>query len=302
MKKALFIYCPAAGNKEITSHLDYIFNRYQAYGYILQPYRYGYNDDLNVALKHIDQSYEHILIAGGDGTLNRVITAMKNNNINIPIGILPSGTANDFAKMLGINQSLKTACEQILNGDTVNVDLGIANDKYFINVLSTGLFTDVSKKTPTYLKNTFGKLAYYVGGVQELPNFKKMRVKIIGDNIYFDDTALILFVFNGRTAGNFPISKSSSVTDGLLDVIIVKADSFGDSVLTALHFVTGSTKKYPKGVIHFKTSKLEIEFEEQTYFDVDGEMGPCAPLKVECLKENISVIIPKNCKHKLTNN
>ena len=58
------------------------------------------------------------------------------------------------------------------------VDLGKANDEYFVNVFSCGLFTDVSQKTPTVLKNTFGKLAYYVGGLGELPNFRKMYVSI----------------------------------------------------------------------------------------------------------------------------
>ncbi len=292
MKKVLFIYSPYSGERTIVSKLDTICAKYQKRGYVIIPFRYTDEDDIQTAMDMIDDSVEYILTAGGDGTVNRVVNAIRKNKIDIPIATLPTGTANDFAKYLGYSNSISKACDQVLDGEIINVDLGKANDTYFVNVLSAGLLTDVSQKTPTFLKNTFGKLAYYVGGIQELPNFRTVSVKLYNDTFYFEDKALIVFVFNGQTAGNFSIAHNASVKDGLLDVIVIKGDNLAENIQTALHFFTGSKRKYPKGVVHFKTDDINIEVGENLTFDVDGEHGPDAPLNVKCIKNGIRVIAP----------
>lgn len=292
MKKAIFIYSPNAGGNTISSHIDYIINRYQSNGYFVILFRFTKNDNINNAMKLVDQYVEHILIAGGDGTINRVVNAMKRNNIDLPIATIPSGTANDFAKLLGYNSLIEAACEQALSGKVKEIDLGFVNDLYFTNILSAGLFTDISQKTPTYLKNTFGRLAYYVNGVQELPNFKKMKIKVSGENLAIETSALIIFVFNGQTAGNFKIAQHSSVEDGLLDVLIIEANNISNSIQTIHHFLTRSKGKYPKGVIHFKTDEFTLESNTSIHFDIDGEIGPAAPLHVKCIKNGLKVIIP----------
>lgn len=293
MKKVLFIYSPDAGEKRVVSKLDYIISLYQKHGYILVAFRYTSKEDINDAMKLVDQSIEYILIAGGDGTVNRVVSAMVKNNIELPIATIPSGTANDFARMLGYNSSIRIACEQIIFGDVQTIDLGKANDDYFVNVLSTGLFTDVSQKTPTYLKNTFGKLAYYVGGVQELPNFNIMKVKLKNETVYIEDNALIIFVFNGKTAGNIKLAQKSDVADGLLDVVIIKGDNLAESIQTVFHFISGSKKSYPKGVIHLKTESINIDTLIPIQFDIDGEQGPTSPLEIRCIKNGLRVIVPE---------
>lgn len=293
MKNVLLIYSPNAGEKKIVSQLDYLISRYQNAGYILIAFRSTKLNSINDAMKLINQSTEYILIAGGDGTVNRVVTSMKKNNIDLPIAIIPSGTANDFATMLGCDSSIRRACEQAITGDVRHIDLGKANEHYFVNVLSTGLFTDVSQRTPTYLKNTFGKLAYYVGGVQELPKFNIMRVKLQNETVYIEDNALIIFVFNGKTAGNIKLAQHSDVADGLLDVVIIKGDNFAESIQTIFHFVSGSKRKYPKGVIHLKAESINIDTLVPIQFDIDGEQGPTSPLEISCVKNGLRVIIPK---------
>ena len=80
---------------------------------------------------------EYILVAGGDGTVDSVVNAMARKGVSLPIGILPVGTANDFAKFLGIPFDVEEACKQIINSSVTSVDLGSINDKYFVNVAST---------------------------------------------------------------------------------------------------------------------------------------------------------------------
>lgn len=292
MKKVLFIYSPNAGAKTILSHIDYIVKSHQNRGYFVTLFRFTKNDDVNDAMKLIDEHFEHILIAGGDGTINRVVNAMKRHDVDIPIATIPSGTANDFAKLLGYNSLIEAACEQTLSGKIKEIDLGLANGSYFTNILSAGLFTDVSQKTPTYLKNTFGRLAYYVNGVHELPNFRKMKIKIKGINLSIETNALIIFVFNGQTAGNFKIAQHSFIDDGLLDVLVIEANNIANSVQTIHHFLTRSKGKYPKGVIHFKASEFELESIYPINFDIDGESGPATPLHIKCIKNGLKVIVP----------
>ena len=159
MKKVRFIYNPYSGENGIIDELDNVIRIHQEVGLIIVPYRIQKGKDLSEALDIVDNTYAYILIAGGDGTVDSVVNAMEHRNIHLPIGILPVGTANDFAKFLGIPSDIEEACKQILSSEVKSVDLGSINDKYFVNVASTGLFTDVSQKTDVNLKNTIGKLA-----------------------------------------------------------------------------------------------------------------------------------------------
>ncbi|MFU7518242.1 diacylglycerol kinase family protein, partial [Clostridium sp. HCS.1] len=95
-----------------------------------------------------------------------VVNAMTTAGVSVPIGILPVGTANDFGKFLGMPSEITKACRQILSSEVTSVDLGSINDKYFVKVASTGLFTDVSQKTDVNLKNTIGTLASYLKGLE----------------------------------------------------------------------------------------------------------------------------------------
>lgn len=103
------------------------------------------------------------------------------------------------------------------------MDLGRANGRYFANVFSCGLFTDVSQKTPTAWKNNLGKIAYYINGIGDLPRFRKMELSITSDGGDFRGNAIIFFVFNGRTAGTLPLAYLSEGDDGLLDILVLKA-------------------------------------------------------------------------------
>ena len=292
-----FIYNPFSGENKILNNLDYIIESYQAHGYTIVPFRLTQECTVEKAFDNIDIGYHHILAAGGDGTVNLVVNEMKKRGIDIPLAVLPAGTANDFAKLLGHSANIKKACEEILEGEEKRIDIGLANDTYFVNVLSAGLFTDISQKTPTALKNTFGKLAYYVtsyiSSIQELPNFKKIHIKIDSNDLLYDDHALLIFVFNGRTAGNMNFAYCSDVQDGLFDILIIKGDNIADTFKTAFHFFMGKENEYPRGVVHFKSKELVFSSDDGLTVAIDGEGGPTVPIHISCIKDGLRVIMPK---------
>ncbi|MBM6874883.1 YegS/Rv2252/BmrU family lipid kinase [Fusobacterium mortiferum] len=291
MKKVKFIYNPFSGEAVITKNLDTIIGKYQAKGYTIVPFRISTEQNLEDAFLDIDSSYHHILGAGGDGTINQIINIMKKKNLDIPLAILPVGTANDFAKYIGMPADIGSACDKILAGKIQEIDLGKANDKYFINVFSFGLFTDVSHKTPTHLKNTIGKLAYYLNGIKELPSFKKLDIKVTSDEFFYEGNALIFFTFNGRTAGNINISYKSEINDGLLDVIIVKGENIRSTLSSLLAFLKLEHLEKPKDIIHFTTSDFTVEYSDSSLeSDIDGEVGPTSPIHISCIENGLKMI------------
>jgi len=291
MNKVKFIYNPFSGENSIVNDLDKIVDIHQRHGYSIVPYRISFEYELSKAFDDIDYTYKYILVAGGDGTVDNVVNHMKALNINLPIAVLPVGTANDFAKFLGIPQDVERACEQILNTKPRVVDLGKINDKYFVNVASTGLFTDISQKTSVTLKNTMGKLAYYVKGIEQLPNFKKLKIKVSSKEIEYDGDMYLMLAFNGQTAGNLKFAYKAEVDDGYLDVIIIKAGTIKDMVALLIKMLRGEhLEEDAHNLIYFKTNKMYIECYEDIVTDIDGERGPDFPLTVECVKGGLKVL------------
>ncbi|MCF0147170.1 MAG: YegS/Rv2252/BmrU family lipid kinase [Clostridium sp.] len=290
MKKVKFIYNPYSGENVILDHLDSVIKIHQEAGYTIVPYRIDKEMDVINAFNDFrDTNYYYVLIAGGDGTIDNVVNAMTKAGVSVPIGILPVGTANDFGKFLGMPSDISKACRQILSSEVTSVDLGSINDKYFVNVASTGLFTDVSQKTDVNLKNTIGKLAYYLKGLEELPNFRKLEIKIKSEEMEYEGNMYFMLVFNGQTAGNFKLATRANASDGLLDVIIFKAIPIIELIPLFVKVLKGEHLDSDH-VIYFKTNNIYIESHEDIVTDIDGEKGPDFPLNIKCIKGGLKVL------------
>lgn len=289
MQKVKFIYNPFSGENTILNDIDTVIKLHQQKGYIVVPHRISFDIEIERAFSDIDDTYKYIIVAGGDGTVDTVVNKMKELKIDLPLAILPTGTANDFAKFIGMPYDVGKACEQILNSTPKPIDIAKINEKYFINVASTGLFTDVSQKTDVNLKNTIGKLAYYIKGIEQLPNFRKLKINVESEELNFNGEMYLMLVFNGQTAGNFKLATEAEVDDGKLDVIIVKAVNIIELLPLFIKMLKGEHLG-DNGVIYFKTNKLHIECNEDIVTDIDGEKGPDFPIDIECVKGGIKLL------------
>lgn len=300
-KYVKFIYNPTAGETMIRDRLDDIIALYQRRGYTIVPYRLDFTGDGSDITGDLDDRFDHLLVAGGDGTVNHVVNLLRNNDIDIPLAIIPAGTANDFAMMLGTRQDdVVDICRAILDGEVAGVDIGKVNGNYFVNVFSCGLFTDISQKTPTIMKNTFGKLAYYVSGLGELARYRTMEVSIETDGGNFRGACFLFLVFNGKTAGTIRLAYLSEVDDGLLDLLVIKSEGPVKTLRTALRYLAqmqqGNATSYPPGIEHIRCSRLRAESKTAETTDIDGQPGPPFPLEITCEKNALRVIIPKYIK------
>ena len=290
MKKVKFIYNPYAGDNYIMDKLDEVIDVHQKHGYRVVPERLDEEHNMAAAMEDIHEGYRQILIAGGDGTVDILINYMMERDIKLPIGILPMGTANDYAKYIGIPKDISKALEKMFRLPSMKMDVGKINEKYFINVASTGLLTDVSQKTNSELKNAIGKLAYYIKGLEQIPTFRKIPVKFTSEEKTYDGDMYALLVFNGRTAGNLDFAYKSKANDGLFDVILIKA-SFKEIVPLLAKMLRGDHLEDPVGLLYFQTKELFIETtDELIVSDIDGERGPDFPLHIQCIQGGIEVL------------
>ena len=159
MKKFLLAYNPVSGDAMFKKKLDDIINQFQSRNCIIMPYRTkkeSFDPFFANCVRNVNA--DGIIAAGGDGTLHKIINMTLKENLDVPVGIIPSGTSNDFASHLGIDAKFDEYINSIITGKTQYVDVGSIGDEYFINVISAGMMTGVAHEVDTRLKNTFGKL------------------------------------------------------------------------------------------------------------------------------------------------
>jgi len=294
MKTLKLIYNPNSGDKQFKNALDSCTEVFQGAGYETHLFRATSREQMDSAIADIDA--DALVAAGGDGTINLVVNAMKRHNKDIPLGIIPAGTANDFASFLKMPKEPKEAAEAIVGGRIMDADLGLVNGQYFINVCGAGLLANVSQTIDNQFKDSLGKLAYYIKGIGQLPNFTPIPLRVIAGTQSFVDDFFLFLVLNGGGAGGFDrLSATAKIDDGMLDFIGFKAISMIDVAALFLKVLSGDYLE-DRRVVFLREKELIIEHmgqeEDIIDTDTDGEKGPDMPLKITCKKDAIRLFVP----------
>jgi len=172
-------------------------------------------------LPNIIRSYRDrvdlVIIGGGDGTLNAAIEGLVDTQL--PLGILPLGTANDLARTLQIPQSIPQACQVIATGHSQRIDLGKVNHKHFFNVASLGLSVQITRQLDKKAKRTWGVLAYAATAIQVVWKTRPFRAEIrMGEDSIRVKTVQIA-VGNGRYyGGGMAVADDAAINDQRLDL------------------------------------------------------------------------------------
>ncbi len=290
MKKYVLIYNPVAGDAKFKSRLDEVIEYLQAAGGIVIPFRTRHKGDVQSFISQIKEfATDGLLVAGGDGTVHEVINAMLAESVDVPLGIIPSGTCNDFASHLSLGKDLAGCLRAVTDGQWRTVDVGMVNGEYFLNVASAGLLTSVAHSVDTALKNTLGRMAYYFKGLGELPSFRSLRVRVTADGRMINDDILLFLVMNSGMVGSFPtLAPQAKIDDGKLDLLIVNKCSIPE--LMGLFFSIFSGRHIASSHIrHLQAADIYIECEEQVESDLDGELGPLLPLAISTVTNKLKV-------------
>lgn len=293
-QKVLLFYNPHSGNGMFKNNLDGIIDRFQESGFQVVPVRAAKGTAIQQALAEMDQSmYRQIVVAGGDGTINICVNAMIRNNIDLPLAIFPTGTANDFAGYFDLPKDIESMVDVAMGDKFTYADVGKCNDRYFINVAALGSLVDVSQKTDPNLKNTLGVFAYYLKGASEVVKLRALPVKLTTDDKVIEESMYFMLVMNGMSAGGFKkLSPTSDIQDGKLNVILFRKMPIIELVPLLFGVISGNYLEN-KNILTFETDNLVIESEEDISTDVDGEHGEKLPLHFSVLEKKLRIFTEK---------
>ena len=291
MKRLLLAYNPVSGSALFKSRLDYIIDEFQKRDVLLSFYRTkkGNNEELIDFVR--ESGAEGVIAAGGDGTLHCVINLIMKAGLDIPVGMIGSGTSNDFATYLHVNEDLESYFDRIAEGNTRRVDLGKTGDRYFVNVASAGVLTSIAHEVDSKMKNALGKLAYYLRGIGEIPKFRSFPMRLDADGEKWELDAFLFIVLNSSVVGSMKnVAKEASVDDGKLDLLAVKKCSPASLMKLTADLIAGKSVTGRKFVFHKQAKSFRISSEKgELVSDLDGEIGPLLPLEIETVPEAISV-------------
>jgi lipid kinase YegS len=238
-----------------------------------------------------------VVAAGGDGTLNEVLHGLMNlSAVTRPIlGVVPLGTANDFATGCGIPLDPAKALALCMKGEAVPIDVGKANDHWFINAASSGFGAEITATTSPELKRLFGSAAYTVMGAILAIHLHHYRGKLILPGREITGSGPVAIVGNGRqTGGGIQVAPRACIDDGLLDVLVVRQIS-----PTALLAAARELQQLPSDgeyISYWQTPWLEVHPEEAIPVNLDGEPLSFSTVRYEAVPKAISLIVPPNCQ------
>jgi lipid kinase YegS len=237
-----------------------------------------------------------VIAAGGDGTLNEVVHGLMDlsEGARPVLGIVPLGTANDFATGCGIPRDPAKALALCMKGDALPIDVGKANDHWFINTASSGFGAEITATTSPELKRLLGPTAYTVMGAILAINPHHYQGRLIMPGREITGSAPVAIVGNGRqTGGGILVAPRACIDDGLLDVLVVRQIS-----PTALLVAARELQQLPPDgeyISYWQTPWLEVHSEEAIPVNLDGEPLRLSAVRYEVLPKAISLIVPPNC-------
>lgn len=235
-----------------------------------------------------------IVCCGGDGTLNEVVGGIYRSGRKTPLAILPSGTVNDFASYLHMPQDTRSFYEMIKRRRTMEVDMGLAGDRPFINVAAGGLLTEVAYTVSDDSKAILGRMAYYLEGFKELIGHlggqkKRPIFEITTDEGTMTQEATFFIVANSTSVGGFKnLAPLAEIQDGLLDVLILKNVEFAEAFDILRSFALGNHLHHDK-VLYMKTDKVTIASDRPMTVDVDGEKAGDLPMTFQVVKNALTL-------------
>lgn len=276
MQTILFVYNRHAGKDRNWIGLSDIVNALTAEGYLVTTYPTQAPGDAGEAVTRWGSSYDRIVVAGGDGTLNEAVTGLLRLPDKPPLGYIPIGSTNDFSKNLSLPASLIEAATVAAGGFPRLCDAGRFNNRPFIYVAAFGAFVDVPFTTPQPIKNLLGYTAYLLESVKRLTSIKPHQITLEYDEGEFSGKYIYGMVSNTTSVAglaHFPPG-DPKLDDGLLEVTlisppkdIIELEHLGRSLLLG-------AKEIDNPMLHtFTASKVKITCEQDLIWTLDGENG-----------------------------
>jgi diacylglycerol kinase (ATP) len=292
MRKACVILNPTAGS---VKEIDSLIEKLRSLPSTIVKVTARRGSATRFARTALKNGCDLIVAAGGDGTLNEVVSGIGEEAGEVRVGVIPLGTGNDFARTLGLPNDLEQCLELIRAGRTRAIDLvRVTSDRvrYFVNVSAGGFSGLVNEKLTPEMKSTWGPLAYIRSAAAALPELRAYVTRIaldeketISENLYN------VIVGNGRfVAGGIPIAPEAIPDDGLLDLVLIPERPAADLALLAPQILMGKHLS-SSSIIYRRAARISVNSKPGMWFNVDGELVGNEPAVFEVLPRALQFVV-----------
>jgi YegS/Rv2252/BmrU family lipid kinase len=298
--KIAVIFNSYAANGKANKYKESLLNEFESAGLEYELFITDSKEDAIATAGKLDFNlYKALVAAGGDGTLFNVVNGymLNKSQSKIPLGIIPVGTGNAFARDLNlISNNIKVAVNTIRKGNTKFVDIGkfTTGEKefYFVNIIGLGFVTDVARSA--HKLKFLGGLSYTLGVLYHTLYLKPFSVNIIHDGKEIQREVIFLEISNTRYTGkDFLMAPAAKIDDGLFDITIMNKSS-------RLRLLSGLPKIFKgehinmKEVESIKASSIIIKTDTPKVLTPDGEIMGTTPLEIKCLPKALEFFINEN--------
>lgn len=233
-----------------------------------------------------------VFILGGDGTVHECINGLTQLDHPPVVGVLPGGTCNDFVRSLGMPVDVTQAARMMLEGRIIDIDLGLANGRVFTNFFGVGLITDTSENIDSNLKNSLGKLSYFISTLQTIRSAEPFAFEMEADGKLIQDEAVMIYIANGRSLGSSALPfAQDALKDGQFDILIIRQ--------TGLPLLKEVLARKPEGewqpkndtILYYKAQNIKLRTDEEKQADTDGEVYLSTPVQISVLDHKLTFLV-----------
>ncbi|WP_347861592.1 YegS/Rv2252/BmrU family lipid kinase [Salimicrobium sp. PL1-032A] len=287
--KGLLVYHANAGNAEIEHNLAQVLPVLAAEVKQLITVQTEDIDDLYLTAERYMEDIEVFFILGGDGTVHECVNIFAEKENPPILAVLPAGTCNDFARMLGLPMDLAQAARVVVQGEEKKVDIGKANGRYFSNFWGIGLVTKTSHNIDEDQKDSLGVLSYFISAFKTASGAETFSYKLDMDGNEMEGEAVMLMVMNGGFIGTRQVPDPDiKLDDGYFNIMVVKDSNFRlFRELMTMNRPWTNEDNFQE-LEYVKASRIHVSSDPVEEVDRDGEIEGETPADIQLLPKHLS--------------
>jgi YegS/Rv2252/BmrU family lipid kinase len=298
--KAMLIFNPAAGQRDMAGELHQVVVYLESHGWDVTLRRtFGPGDATTYAREAVANGYDMAIAAGGDGTLGQVATGLAGSDC--VLGVLPVGTGNVWAHMLGLPQwsplsrtTLLDAARVLVEGEVHPIDLGRTRDRHFVLWAGIGFDAQIAQGVEPHreIRRNLGNLTYGVALIALGLGLRGTRATVVIDGRVMRQRVLMVLVANAQLYGpTLRLAPQAQLDDGILDVYVFKGDNLLDALRHIVSVLSGRHHGDPK-VEALRARRVEVRADNPLPVHLDGEPTGHTPIAITIVPRALRVIVP----------
>ena len=287
MKKAMVIINPTSGGEQALNYKEKIENKAKEYFEVVETrITEKALDATHFAEEAAKEKYEAVIVFGGDGTVNEVISGIAEKEYIPKLGIIPGGTGNLITKLVQIDQDIDKAIESLDFNLTNKIDIGKANDHYFGYIFSVGSLPEAIHNVEIEDKTKFGMFAYAINTVKSVIRDEVFNIKVETENGNYEGDASQVLVLLSNYFSDKKIFDDNKV--GYANILILKDASIFSKLSLIPDLLKGDVVENDS-IEYIKAKTIKISSDIEIESDIDGDQSDDLPVEIKVLGNHIEI-------------